>query len=791
MTAVLVHARAELRAQWRTWLGLLVFIAVVGGAVIALWAGGRRTDTAYGRFLVEQRGADVEVFVSTDAGSLIREDQIERLPQVGASASVLALPVIEPQFVPVVATDGRYGDEVNRFKFLAGRPVRADRADEAVVGFLLAAQRHLHVGSVLTIHLLAGDPATVALRVVGIEAAPTEFPPRAATDALAIYLSPAFLDTPLGARAATAPGSNRFVAVRLRHGTADAAPFLAALQGEANGLVGSTTVADQTAHVQRSMHLQAVALWLAAAFVGLAGTLVLWQLLTRQGFEEVSKYPTLTALGMTPIQLTVSGAARVLVTAATGAAAAGVLAWLASPLLPLGTARTAEPHPGLVFDALPVLAGVAGVVVLVAVLGAAAQLRTTCRVARLESSATGLASSPSGPVLGLARLPLTLGIGARLALQSGRGRTAVPARTTIAATAIGIGSLAAAATFGSSLAHLLDSPELYGVTFDAHIEGNTMSTDVGPVVSALRSDPSVSAFAVGQTGAPLQVGDVTFGAQATTNIQGSIEPTVIEGRLPAGPDEILLGTKTMEDVHTGVGGTIDVAVAEVTKPMPMRVVGRGVLASMSATEQLGRGAILPPSAFDRMATTAPADFAVPPPGDVLVRFRPGVDRQRAVANLAARLEPGAFTVQIPVEPTDVADFGQVRNLPEILAGLLGVAGLMTIVHLQVSAIRRRRRDLAILKSLGMPPAKVSAAIFWQATTVGLVSTLLGLPLGVVAGRWMWNLLASQLGVVPQPQVPVLALAGLCAGVLVVVNAVAAAPAVVAGRVVPVAVLRAE
>jgi hypothetical protein len=56
---------------------------------------------------------------------------------------------------------------------------------------------------------------------------------------------------------------------------------------------------------------------------------------------------------------------------------------------------------------------------------------------------------------------------------------------------------------------------------------------------------------------------------------------------------------------------------------------------------------------------------------------------------------------------------------------------------------------------------------------------------------MWNLLASQLGVVPQPQVPVLALAGLCAGVLVVVNAVAAAPAVVAGRVVPVAVLRAE
>jgi len=284
---------------------------------------------------------------------------------------------------------------------------------------------------------------------------------------------------------------------------------------------------------------------------------------------------------------------------------------------------------------------------------------------------------------------------------------------------------------------------------------------------------------------------VTFGAQATSSLKGSIEPTVIEGRLPTGPDEILLGSKTMGDLRTGLGQTIDVEVPDVTGPMPVRVVGRGVLPPLTETEQLGRGAVLSPSAFDRLATTAPPDFTIPPPGDVFVRFRPDLNRARAMSDLATRLDPASFTVHPPVQPTDVADFGQVRNLPEVLAGVLGIAGLMTLVHLLVSAIRRRRRDLAILKTLGMPPAKVSIAIFWQATTVGLVSTLVGLPLGLVAGRWMWNLVASQLGVGPQSRVPLLVLAGLCVGVLVVVNIVAAGPAVMAGRIAPATILRTE
>jgi len=109
MTTVLLHARAGLRAGWRTWLGLGLLIAVVGGAVIALGAGARRTDTAYARFLRSQRGADVGVFARTGTGPPVQA-RIDRLPQVTASAAALALPAVESDLVPwsppTAATDG-------------------------------------------------------------------------------------------------------------------------------------------------------------------------------------------------------------------------------------------------------------------------------------------------------------------------------------------------------------------------------------------------------------------------------------------------------------------------------------------------------------------------------------------------------------------------------------------------------------------------------------------------------------------------------------------------------------
>jgi hypothetical protein len=45
-------------------------------------------------------------------------------------------------------------------------------------------------------------------------------------------------------------------------------------------------------------------------------------------------------------------------------------------------------------------------------------------------------------------------------------------------------------------------------------------------------------------------------------------------------------------------------------------------------------------------------------------------------------------------------------------------------------MRRRRRDLALLKALGFTRRQISATIAWQATSTVAVGLLIGVPVGI-------------------------------------------------------------
>jgi hypothetical protein len=64
------------------------------------------------------------------------------------------------------------------------------------------------------------------------------------------------------------------------------------------------------------------------------------------------------------------------------------------------------------------------------------------------------------------------------------------------------------------------------------------------------------------------------------------------------------------------------------------------------------------------------------------------------------------------------------------------------------------------------------------------------PLGLVAGRWAWNLFAGQVAIVPVPVISPLTLLAVPA-VLVLANVIAAVPGWTAARTQPAIVLRAE
>ena len=178
---------------------------------------------------------------------------------------------------------------------------------------------------------------------------------------------------------------------------------------------------------------------------------------------------------------------------------------------------------------------------------------------------------------------------------------------------------------------------------------------------------------------------------------------------------------------------------------------------------------------------------------IAVTFRPGTDAARATARLDRRLTAvdENFFTQSPTKPTDLLNFGRIQDLPLILGCVLAVLALITVAHLLATSIRRRRRDLAILKTLGFTQGEVGRTVAWQATTLAVITLAVGLPLGVAAGRTAWDLFAGRLGVLPDVSVPVVLLALIVPGAILLANLVSIGPAVTAMRTHPASVLREE
>jgi ABC-type lipoprotein release transport system permease subunit len=817
MAAVWYRFRAELRTRWRAWLGLALIAGLVGGAVLALAAGARRTDTAHQRFLREQDAYDVFVSLNTSGFGVPTEvtfdtKELERLPQVTDTAETGSFFITLGAGVgALVPPDERIGTEINRFKMLEGRRPDPDDPTEAVIGFELARQYDLEVGNELRVidpvyfeapppdagispeevaqltaardRVLAALPDN-SLTIVGIEASPGEFPPQIeGTGRYLIHASPALY--PLREDLSSLSEGSDLLMVRLENGQRDVDAFVAELErlGAREG-IQLTVQRELTDTVDRSLHTQAVALQLLALLTALVGALVVGQLLARLTLLEASENIDLSALGMIRGQRAALGLVRAALIGVVGALVAVAVAMVTSPLFPTGLARIAEPDLGLRLDAT--VLGLGGLFIVAALILLAAW--PVWRASRVASASESLPTRPSyvGRLLADRGVPLPVTTGVRMALEPGRGRDYVPVRSSLVGVTLGVVTLIAALSFGASLAHLLDTPRLYGQTWDFELTtyDDTLATRGLPVLEA---DDRVDGLAVGNFRVGYEIEGHRVDGLVLDSVDGELAPSVIEGRRPRARDEIALGSRTLRSLGADVGDTVPVAVfATDQRPVPMHVVGRAVFPIFGETGRLGDGAFVSLAGGERISGE-PID---PADKGLLVRLMPGAKIDAVTEDLGAEI--GGFVFVIGQgKPTDIVNFGRVEATPYILGAILAAIAVATLTHLLASAVRRRRRELAVLKTLGFVRGQVRATVAWQATTLIAVALVVGVPVGLAVGRWIWTLFADNLGVVPEPINPWLAIAILVPVAVLVANLVAAIPAAVAARTKPAIVLRSE
>jgi ABC-type lipoprotein release transport system permease subunit len=807
MAAVWALARARLRGRWRALLGLTVLVGVFAGAVMAAAIGARRTETAYSRLLEATLAADLQVGVggyAEDHPGYI--DRLRRLPQVGdlglASVAFMAPDVgLGPpsprrwDLAPVISTDGRYGWTVNRPLILAGRRPDPARAEEVLLSESLASRLRLRPGDTLRLRsfsweegerLLRGELATptgpgFAFQVVAIGRDPRDVFTTEESFQGSLLLTPAFWRAAKD-RVAHLPSEPY---VRLERGQADLEAFDAAARRLAGNSseVSATTRKALAANVEQATRAESAALGLFALLLALAALITVGQTLARELFLAATDGATLRALGLTRPRRFLAVLLPVgLVGLLSGLVGAG-LAVLASPLTPIGVARRAEPDAGFVVNipglSLGIVATLATIVALAAV--------PAWRLARACPD-TADAVGQAGAALGLADRAARAGMppssvaGLRMALERGRGATAVPVGTTLVGVAAGIVALAAAVTFTASLEHLLGTPRLYGWSFDAVAGDWSLADPSSRRPPELTANPHVGAFAAVHFH-QVRVGGAPIYTASIDTAHGGVFPTMVEGREPRGPDEIALGTRTLRQLGLRLGQTVEL---QDRQSATMRIVGRAPGLPGETDTAAAGGGVLTLDGLRRLDPDRSSGYGV-----FYVRYAPGADPAAALRSLQRSPSGTELDVMVPKPPSDVENLGRVGSLPGVLAGLLALLAASTLAHLLVTSVRRRRRDLAILKTLGFVRRQVSAAVAWQATTVALIALSVGLPLGAALGRWSWSLLIDRIGLGAEPVTPWPALLAAALATVLAANLVAAWPGWMAARTRPALALRSE
>ncbi len=443
--AIRYTAGLELRRGRRAVLALTLLVGIGGAVVLTLLAGARRADTSYDRFRDVTRAADVSV-VPGDADDDDVLEAIERLPQVAATSRP-AFPFVVPEgsglypfldFNAVAYPDGDDVTQVDAVRVVEGRLPDFGRADEIAVVETYADRAGLAVGDRMRFESYApeqfedlfgtGDVdgpegPQVRATVTGIVDAPDFLGERDANFLPVVFFTPAFQ----AEHADTIGMYQGGISARLHGGQADVPDFSRAVRAllPDDEELEIQSASDVIGRIDDSLRVLVVGLLLCAACAALTTLVATGFATSRHLARAPADLLTMRALGMTSRERVSASTITMLPVAIGGGALAVVLAFLVSPLMPVGIAREADPDLGFSLDPLVLGTGFVVVILAVVAISGVAAWRANAVVTRTDGAEGSAAPRPFRRATPLAA-PVPRPLGVRMALDPGRGPTAVP-----------------------------------------------------------------------------------------------------------------------------------------------------------------------------------------------------------------------------------------------------------------------------------------------------------------------------------------------------------------------------
>jgi ABC-type lipoprotein release transport system permease subunit len=805
MNPTVVHVGVgNVRTRWRTYAAIAVLLGLTTALALFSVAGARRTQSSYARFLRSVNPSTMSVGLAGGYTESLNT-AVAHLPQVERSATYVGFNVYilrsgTPDFSKVFegsgTLDDRY-DAQDRFTPTSGRRFDRARVDEVVLNEYGADKLGYHVGDRIELGAYTNEQTDAPTffthpprpiqqtraTVVGIGVLPEEVLQDDGDRTPRLFLTRAFSD---GAKSAVTYGLQGLI---LKRGDRDIAAVRAAAKRlDPSGDLEFRVTSVDTFHAKQATRPLAIALGLFGVIAAIAGIVLVAQALARAMRAERTERATIRALGARPAEIMGAALVAPAIAVLAGVLLAVLLAFAASPLMPIGPVRRVEVARGFDLDVTVLLGGAVLLALVLLALVAAFAWREAPH--RLEDAhhARGRTARIVGAASSAGLRP-SIVTGMRFALEPADPVTAAPTRSVVAGAAVAIAALVGAVTFGTSLGSLVDRPHLYGWTWDATaLAGNGYGNlPEAPAREVLAHDPHVAAW----SGASFGFDTINHDEVPLIGMEPAsrVVPSIVSGRFLGARDEIVLGTQTARELHVRIGDHVDIGSG--AKRASLQVVGTAILPTIGmlhvAHTSLGVGAIVVPARLPNIGLDIQGRPATGlGPGAIFIRYRPGTDTRAELARLKKTLTPIADFAGLDVlevqRPAEIVNSSSVGGAPIVLAVALVLGAMVSLALALAGSVRRRRRDLTVLKALGFTPTQLGATVSWHATITIVLGLVIGVPIGAVIGRVLWDQFAKQLDVLARPDLPVLVVTAIALGVIVIGNLVAVLPARAARRV---------
>ncbi len=433
------------------------------------------------------------------------------------------------------------------------------------------------------------------------------------------------------------------------------------------------------------------------------------------GFRHIG---VLKSLGFTPRQVMAVYLTMVLVPALAGCALGTLLGDLLARLL----LTKAFQNYGTGAIGVPAWVDVAtllGVPLVVAL----SALAPTLRARRLSAAEAISAGSAPRTGRGLrvqrwlsgTRLPRPVSLG--LGLPFAR-----PARSalTMAAVVLGVTSVTFAIGLASTVTAYQAAQNRAGaVQVEVHAGPGPAPGSVAPTLSdardeaMLRALPGVVAVTASTDLFQRPAGSTqTFMVQFYRGDAAAVGYEMLTGHWPDGPGQAVVSERFLRRNGLAVGDTL--TLEQDGTRTPLRIVGKVLVNSGNVV--LSNWATLGLIAPDSRADTYE------------IKLRPGTDLAAFQAAVRAG-DPGLDAFPSDESDTFVAIIFLTVTLLTLMLGTVAALGVFNTVVLNTA---ERRRDLGMLKSIGMTPRQVTAMMVTSMAALGALGGLVGLPIGVMA-----------------------------------------------------------